>query len=226
MPLEQVKLTARTLYCGPIAMSMEVAQDAPNIDATLQHSMTQAVALGLDYAALAGDGSGATPIGVLYADRVKDMSPIWTPFDNHDDFSWAVEYLMGANCNIDNASVVMPPAVYAGLDRLKDTLHQPLQPPASYAGLKKFVSNQISMDTGIGDASSPTTACIVGDFTQMLIGMRLELQIQSTYQAYDAFARAQIWVRAILRADVALAHPEHFARMTGLTGYSDDMPSI
>ena len=55
-----------------------------------------------------------------------------------------------------------------------------------------------------------STLMFVGDFTQLLIGMRTSFRLEVSRVAADAFERLQIAVRAYVRADVQLAHPEAF----------------
>ena len=53
-----------------------------------------------------------------------------------------------------------------------------------------------------------------------MIGMRTQLTIEVSRQAADAnssaFTNMQVWIRAYLRADIQLAHPNHFNVLTGI----------
>ena len=50
----------------------------------------------------------------------------------------------------------------------------------------------------------------VADWTNLLIGMRTSFRMEVSRVSGDAFENLQIHVRAYLRADVQLAHPEAF----------------
>ena len=65
------------------------------------------------------------------------------------------------------------------------------------------------------DAGSPagTTVC-VGDFSNLLIGLRTSFRLEATRIGAGAFENLQVAVRAFLRADIQLAHPETFVVRT------------
>ena len=60
----------------------------------------------------------------------------------------------------------------------------------------------------------------MGDFEQLYIGTRADLRLEITRIAGDstggAFRAMQVWLRAYLRTDVALARPEHFVVIDGI----------
>jgi HK97 family phage major capsid protein len=81
--------------------------------------------------------------------------------------------------------------------------------PAMVAGVPQFISNAI---TGTGSPSDATV--FVGDFSQLLIGLRTSFRLESTRVGAGTFENLQIAVRAYLRADVQLAHPGAFCVRT------------
>ncbi len=54
----------------------------------------------------------------------------------------------------------------------------------------------------------------MGDFTQLLLGIRQELRIEVLKEAFAG--NLQYGFIAHLRADVALAHPAAFCSLTGI----------
>ena len=72
----------------------------------------------------------------------------------------------------------------------------------------------------IPEAQTPESY-FVGDFGQCWIGMRTNMTLEVSREAADAnsnaFESLQVLVRAYLRADIQLAHPKHFAVITGIT---------
>jgi HK97 family phage major capsid protein len=54
----------------------------------------------------------------------------------------------------------------------------------------------------------------MGDFTQLLIGVRYDVTLEVVKEAY--LANWQYGIVAHLRADVALAHPESFCKLIGI----------
>jgi HK97 family phage major capsid protein len=83
---------------------------------------------------------------------------------------------------------------------------QPLRVPDVVAAVPAFRTNQIGNTGGSPD----DTTMFVGDFTQLMIGLRSSFRLEVSRVAGTAFEKLQIWVRAYLRADVQLAHPEAF----------------
>jgi HK97 family phage major capsid protein len=98
----------------------------------------------------------------------------------------------------------------AGLAKLKETVNnQPLRQPDVVAALQKFRT------TNIPSGSPAASDVFVGDFTQLMIGVRTNFTLEVSRQAADAtnsaFTNLQVWIRCYMRADVQLAHPEAFA---------------
>ncbi|MCZ6845167.1 MAG: hypothetical protein O7F69_04635, partial [Alphaproteobacteria bacterium] len=104
------------------------------------------------------------------------------------------------------------------LDRLKDTTNQPLRPPESYQNLTKLPSSQISLITPASPDVGGTA--YVGEWSELLIGMRRELHFVVATVASDAsddaFPQYQIWVAAWLRADIQLGRPAAFVTIEEL----------
>jgi HK97 family phage major capsid protein len=84
--------------------------------------------------------------------------------------------------------------------------NQPLRVPDVVAAVPAFRTNQIA-NSG---ASPNETTVFVGDFTQLMVGLRTSFRLEATRVAGEAFEKLQIWVRCYLRADIQLSHPEAF----------------
>jgi HK97 family phage major capsid protein len=215
-----VTFTAQMLVAGS-KLSIEVVEDAPNIDAIVGQSITNSLALQLDYAALYGSGNTNQPKGIKNQTNVivTDLgaSAGYTLVD-YSKFSAGIATLMGNNFN--GVFGILYSARTAGeLDNLQDTLHQPLRQPDLVAAARKFVTNQIPNNLTHGSASTASDA-FIGQFDQCMIGMRTGMVMEISRVAADsdssAFTNAQVWIRAYLRADVQLAHPKAFNVLTGI----------
>ncbi len=105
------------------------------------------------------------------------------------------------------------------LDNLQDTLHQPLRQPGNVAAAKKFITNQISNTLTVGSANTCSDA-FIAEWQRLMIGMRTGMVLEINRYAADAtgsaFSNAQVWIRAYLRADIQLSHPQAFNVLTGL----------
>jgi HK97 family phage major capsid protein len=136
----------------------------------------------------------------------------YTPFSN------AYQKVLEANAQPN--AVIYAPRTWGDVDRLTDSTGQPLQPPQSYQDLETYQTTQVPIDQTQGTGTGLSTA-FVGSFPQLLFGVRTDLRIEISRVASDgtnsAWEDLQVWVRAYLRADVQLAHPDHFCNITGIS---------
>ena len=201
--LERVTFTARTLPVL-LKMSVELSEDSTNIDAIIERELSGQLALELDRVALLGSGTPPEPDGIRnqsgvniedfssvdptsYDFMVDAIGRVWT--QNHEP-----------NARIYNASLATL------LAKLKDGQNQPLRAPDVVAAVPAFRTQQIP-----NAGSSPdSTTLFVGDFTQLMIGLRTGFRLEVSRVAGDAFGKLQVWVRAYLRADIQLADPTAF----------------
>jgi len=219
MVLEQVELTARTLM-GYVKSSVELIEDAqPGIDDVIENALAGALARELDRAALRGSGTPPEPRGIRNTTGVaiQSMGTNGLALANYDPFSTAVQTVRAAN--FEPNAIIYSPRTAGNLDRLKDTTNQPLQPPPSVDGLLKLPTAQVPDNLTQGSSSLASDA-YVGQWDQLLIGMRQRLVIEASREASDAtdsaFRQLQVHIRAYLRADVAVAQPSAFVVVTGI----------
>jgi HK97 family phage major capsid protein len=214
------KVTLRaTALAAMCRVSIQLATDAANMDALIRNALSGAIATELDRAALVGTGVNA-PLGVTATPDVGSysMGVNGAAVTNFDPWSHAVQSVRNAN-GIPNAAV-MSPRTAGALDRLKEgTTNAPLTPPASYAGLQKFVSKQIS-DAMTQGSSSVASASIVGDFTQICLGLAPseggQRGIRIDVSRDVAFTTMELYIRAYLRCDVVILRPAWFTVIKGI----------
>ena len=228
---DNVTLTA-TSMSALVVGSIEWFQDASNVDEIVTNAIAKAIALQLDLAALYGSittGAGTVnlptppnPRGVLgalnalaptsvlgaaangtaqtalsYWNEILDT--IYTPRDSNE----------APNALIWNSKAARQ---YA---KAYDSLGQPLRVPADVDGLEKFVSNQIPSYTQ-GTMTSRATDVFVGDWSQLLIGQRLDLNIQTLTERYAELG--QVGIVANWRGDVQVARAKAFSVYKALQG--------
>lgn len=218
MTFEQVTLTAKTLAAyGKI--SVELFEDAPNVDQVVSESIASALALELDRAVLVGSGSGAEILGIRGSTGIQSVSMGTngaTP-TNWDEFSQLYFAIAAAN-GTPNA-VVYAPRTAGTLDLLKDTTNQPLLKPASMQSIRHLITAQLPIDETQGTSTDCSTA-IMGDFSTVMVGMRTNLVLEVSRVAHDgtdsAFNKLQVHIRAYLRADMQLAQPPFMGRLIGI----------
>lgn len=212
--IEDINLVAKTMGVL-ITTSLELVMDAPNASQAIQDSMASAIALKWDLGILSGDGVNNI-LGIAnYPDVNKiDLGANGLAITTYDPFSNAVEDVYDHN-GVPNA-VIMAPRSYFTVDRLKQgTTNDPLKGPESYQNLKKFVTNQVGVADTKG-TSSVASKAYVGDFTQVLTGLRGGLQIETSRSAGDSFKQVQLQIRAIMRLDSVLIRPGSFTVIEGI----------
>jgi HK97 family phage major capsid protein len=211
--LQRVTLRSRTLM-ALTRCSMELLQDAPNAPAVIERSLAQALALELDRACLRGGetAGSVSPTGVRFYTGVNVVPTVGAIL--LDDFADAAGTVAAANGPAaDGLTAILAPRDWTRIDKLKDGEGLPLRGPASWEAMQKLVTNQLPATLGVGGNESEA---IVGPFSQMVVGMRMELSIEVSRTASDAFGKYQALVRAVLRGDMVLEHENHFVALTGI----------
>jgi HK97 family phage major capsid protein len=219
-----VKLQARTLM-ALASISVELLEDAPNCEQLLETSLGKVLALEIDRAALRGDSSASSPLGVKNAQgvTVTNLATNGLAFSQanvaqiYPAFAAGILTIMNKN-GLPNA-VIYAPRTAMELDQLVDTIGDTLGIPPSFQALEKYVTNSTPINLAHGSSNVASDA-ILGDFSQMIVGVRTALTVEISREAGSsagsAFTNAQVWIRALLRADVVLAHPEFFCVLDGI----------
>ncbi len=226
---DNVTLTAKSLNALVIG-SMEWFMDAADAEALVTNAIAQAIALQLDKVALYGgtntggvDLTAATnPTGVvanLTASAATSILGNATNGTTQTATSFYGELIDAAYTPRDynetpNAAIWNSKAarLYA---KATDSTNQPLRRPADLDALQWFISNQVPSYTQ-GTMANVATDVFVGDFSQLLIGQRLDLTIQVLTERYADLG--QIGIVATWRGDIGIARPRAFSVYKAIKG--------
>lgn len=205
--------TMRSYTVAALAkMSVELVEDAPNAAQLVEDSIAAALGREFDRVGLMGSGV-QEPHGIYGTEGVQTITAVGA-LDGYDKFSEAVQKI--AEQNGQAKSLIMAPRTAGEIDRLKNGEGDPLESCPSWATIGKFVTTQIPITLGGGTE----TIAIVGDFSQLLLGLRTDVKLEVSRQAADAsgsaFGKLQVWVRAYLRGDVCVSRPAHFCTLSGI----------
>lgn len=192
-------------------VSLELLEDGQGIESFIERSLAEQFALAVDHQLLSGSGSNA-PLGILNNGSVNSITSVGTP-SNYSKFAQGVEKVREDNFS-GPLSLIMHPRDFGTLDQLADTTGQPMQPPKSFEALRVFQSTQIGTTGGAG---SDESKAVVGDFREMLVGMRSDLRIEVSRVSGDAFKDCQVHIRGIMRFGVAVPRPTAFCKLEGIT---------
>ncbi len=130
--------------------------------------------------------------------------------DTHGNFTpyWADVLVMPA-------AAIVAPRTLTKSAKLKDTLGQPMRKPDLIANLPFLATTGVPITQTQGTSGAIASEAIVGDFTQLMFGLRTSLRIQLLHERFLG-DNMQLGFLADLRLDVALRHPASFCEVVGI----------
>lgn len=225
MTFDRVTLKAKT--CAAIVpVSVEWVEDAANGAQLIESTLATVLGQELDRVALAGTGAASEPRGILNVSGVNTVGSIGAIGD-YQDVSEAVEAILTANYtgDISDLAWLLHPREAAAYDQLIGTVDgEPLQPTRWVGQLKQHYTTKLPINGGGGGNEA---SMIVGDFSQLIIGVRAAARIEilpvgtvtdGDGVTHNAAAELKRLIRAYLRMDVACLRPSHFTVLSGITG--------
>ena len=211
--LDSVTLTARKMACL-VRINREILEDsAPGVDSIIRNSVAQAMALELDRIALVGTGTAPQPRGLQNVSGINTVTAVGTPADYGKmlDAVFAVRL-----ANYEPNAIINSVRTQKTLSKLFTGISgdkTPLMMPADYSALTRLASNQIPTNLGAGTNES---LAFVGDFSQLMIGLRQNIIIEISNSAADVFEKDQVMLRATWRGDVQVTRATAFCLMSGI----------
>lgn len=211
---EQVNFTARSLAVL-VRLSLELIEDSLNVETILMNALAQSLALEVDRICLFGTGTAPEPKGITLVSGIQSVAvgaANGGQLTNYTPIISAMQKLAEANAEPPTA-LVMAPRTRFGLAGLLDTTNQPLNAPAIVAAVPQLHTTAVPVNMTKGTATN-ATKIILGDFSQMLLGVRQELRIETLKERFSD--TLEVGFLAHLRLDVQFAHPESFAVIDGI----------
>lgn len=210
---DAVTLIARS-WALLVRISRELLEDGQNTDAVLQNIFARTAALALDRAILYGAGVNNEPMGIANTPgiQVVSMGANGGQLTNRGPLLDAKMALELANV-ADVSAVIMSPRSARELNGLADSLGQPLRLPPSLEDVQILTTTSVSTTETQGTATN-ASSILLGDFSQVMVGMRTALQVSILQEHYaDTGAVGFIlW----MRVDVVAQHPAALARIEGI----------
>ena len=191
-------------------VSVELMADTVNLQTELPDIITKAMAAEMDRIVFQGTGSAPEPRGIINQSGIGNTSA-GGALTNYAELLTAMTGINTLNAGPPSA-IVLHPRDYGTLAGLTATDNQPLMMPPALQGIPMLQTSALQVDAGAGNNESNI---VMGDFSNCLIGMRNQIQIQVLRERYaDTGELAFI---AMMRFDVALSHPESFHKISGIT---------
>jgi len=180
----------------------------------INRSLAGALAVEWDRASLMGDGALA-PWGLWQKDGVAEISMGTNggALTGYGELLQAASRLATANSAPPTAAIMAPRTMYEGYAALQATDDQPLMPPRPIADLPMLETSSIPVNETNGTATD-ASRIFVGDFTQLMLGIRSELRVEVLRELHAD--RHQYAIIAWIRGDVQVAQAASFAQITGV----------
>lgn len=197
---------------GTISRKLMQQLGSSLFDQVISNDVLSVLATAIDVAAIAGDGSGGSPTGVL------NTAGINTAAGANFAYSTSVAALQGiaTKSAIRNRRTLGWTADVASAGVLAER--------PKIAGFPNYIWSG-NVDTGtinghpaLSTANVPAGTAICGDWSQLLVlqwGANAPVEVE--INPFSNFGSGDVGFRAIISANVAVRHPESFTAVTGIT---------
>jgi len=197
-----------------IKVSVELLQDATNAGGVVQNAIAAAFAQELDRAVYFGTGT-LDPAGIMNHPDICSLAlgtGAGDKLSGYDDLLYGTREIVAANGPIPTAAV-MSPRTLIDYSLMKDGDGKPLVKPDLIKGLQFFDTTKFPNDEHVG-ASTDCSSILLGTFSNLVIGIRANLQIQVLQERFADYG--QVGFLATMRADCAVFQPKSFCKITGI----------
>lgn len=189
-------------------MSRELAQDAPNFEQAVERTISRLLADAIDNYAINGAGT-TEPRGILATSGINTVAD----YGLVDGWGVALQGWAKVAEDAHNVNgIMMNPLTIAAVDEIGLTSLR--ERPEALREIPRFVTNKLTATGGTGQDESTV---LVGDFSQLLVGIRSDATIETTTEGGDTFHKHQVGVKITWRGDIAVAQPKAFCAVSGIT---------
>lgn len=209
-----VTLNAKTCVCL-VKLSLELGQDALNIETILQSTINSAMAAAIDRAGLVGvtTNAAAAPAGVMNMANRNSVTGIGAPVN----WDWVIDgayELMLDNVAVENiGALIAHPAVWKKMRKLKTGIasdETALTMPAEVAAMPKLWTTAAPLVGGT------TASGIIADWRDLIFGVRKDITVRVLSETFMG-SNLQLAILAYCRADFVATRQESFCTLEGIT---------
>jgi HK97 family phage major capsid protein len=209
---EKVSLSPKRLGASALVSSLFLKQSTISAEQLLSNDILRAIALGVDYAAINGSGSGNQPEGVLNASGIN-VVPIATNGGalTYNHILDMKRDLLKANVSNGNIGFLTNPDVMTALEATKIDAGsgRMVWEGDRVGGYAAAFSNGVPDDLTKGTGTN-LSAAILGNFNDLVIG-QWGNTVDLVVDPYTKKTSAQLEIAANGYFDVALRHDESFS---------------
>jgi len=203
-----------------VKVSNELLEDSdPAIDAVIREDIARVSALAVDSAILTGSGINGEPLGILGSGATATPLNAAPTYDTlsaavsrvevenvMEEPTWQWVFSPREKDTLRQLEDTAGNLIYAGPGAYQQAAAGPL--PGTLLGFPWQTTTQIAVD------ANSETRMFFGQWQDVIVGQRKTLEIMASSEAGDAFQYDQTWIRAVLRLDVVLRHPESIEILT------------
>ena len=207
-------LSAKTVVCL-VKFSVELAQDATNLEMQLQGVVTKAMAQAIDSAGLVGVTTNAAvaPTGIMNLSGRNSVTSIGAPTSWDFLVDGAAE-LLTDNVPLDRiGAFIAHPAVWKKMVKLKSGITNdktPLALPSEVSAIPKLWTTAAPLTGGT------TADGVMGDWGDLVMGIRQQITVRVLSETFVG-SNLQIALLAYARVDFAATRPQSFCTLEGIT---------
>jgi HK97 family phage major capsid protein len=178
-----------------------IIQGSPDVEQLVRDDFAFIVAQAIDSALIKGGGANE-PVGVLSAAGIQTASLA--------ALNWANTLAMKTKAelaNVEASSWLFNPKVaakFAGTEKSTGTGIYLMNDEGRIASLQSYTTNQVP------DVDVDSGYAILGDWSQVLLGIWSEIDLLVNQYAETAYRRGGVLVRAMSTVDIAIRHPQAF----------------
>jgi HK97 family phage major capsid protein len=201
--IDPASITLSPKHCGGVTeLSRQlIMQGSPDVEQLIRDDFAAMLAQAIDSAMIAGTGAANQPTGILSTAGIQTHNLATLNFAN----VVAMKAKLAA-ANVENRAWLMRAAVASKFEAAEKSAGSGLYllQDDKIAGIGANVTEQVP------NVSGTVGRAILGDFSQVLLGIWSEVEIVSNGFAETAFRRGGVLVRAMATVDVAVRHPQAF----------------
>jgi HK97 family phage major capsid protein len=217
---EQINMTPKTLAGRVILSNLLLETSAPTADSIIEQDLAQQLGLAMDLGVLNGSSGGGAgePIGIMQTAGVGQftsaMSTTTAP---------TLPELMDAVLDLDTANALrgrlgwaMHPIALSKVRQITENgggAYIPVAPVNTTAGFQDTLLGypvRTSTQMPAVLAGACTRSILFGNFDDVMIARWGGMRLLASDTSDDAFSKDQTHIRATMRCDVAVRHPESF----------------
>ncbi len=219
--LGQVGLTPKTIGAFTDLTRKFIKQSSIDAEAFVRRDLARTLALGIDLAAISGDGASDNPTGILNTSGISlivggtdGAAPTWSHIVEHWQKVAVDNADIGSLAFLTNAKVVgklMTTEKASGTGQFVCPGFPDANGITNFGGMRTLTSNQVPSNLDKGTSTGVCSAIIFGNFSDLLMGQWGTLDIN--VDASSLSTSGGLRVVALQDVDVAVRHAESFAAM-------------